>query len=298
MPTDLTFRTAADHTLAGTLYAPADLHPQDVHKAVLIAPATGIGRQFYAAFADYLAAHGYGVLVFDFQGIGESRRGALRDCPASLVSWGSQDLPAALEELTRQFPRASSQLVGHSAGGQLLGLMPNAGRLASLLAVASSSGSVANMPLSYRVKAEFFLRVFIPVSNRITGVSRTNLVGMGGPLPQQVGAQWARWCLGRGYVETGFGKEVRQHVYDTLDLPSLWLNASDDAIATRANVADILRVYPRMAPTAERLTLDPGAHGLDRIGHMEFFRRGSRTLWPLALDWLERHQACRPAPDL
>ncbi|MFC6591408.1 hypothetical protein ACFP81_04865 [Deinococcus lacus] len=98
---------------------------------------------------------------------------------------GANDLSAALDELMRQFPGATYHLIGHSAGGQLPGLMQGAARLSSLLAVAGSSGRLANMPANYRPRAELFMRGIIPLSNALTGVSRTDLVGMGGPLPAQ-----------------------------------------------------------------------------------------------------------------
>lgn len=293
MPSPLSLPTPAGHSLAASLYAPAG----PPLGAVLIAPATGIGRRFYNAFAEYLAGEGYGVLSFDYQGVGDSLQGSLRDCPASLVSWGANDMAAALDELARQFPGVPLHLIGHSAGGQLVGLMPNAKRLASLLAVAGSSGRIAQMPMPYRLKAESFMRLLMPLSNLALGYARTDLVGMGGPLPREAGAQWARWCLARGYVETGFGREVGAHLYDTLDLPSLWLGATDDDIAVNANVDDMIRVFSRMAPRAEKVMLDPAQHGLKALGHMGFFRRESQALWPLATAWLGRHggpEASRP----
>lgn len=77
MPTPIRFATPAGHALAGTLFAPA----APPRGAVLIAPATGIRRGFYAPFAEWLAAQGFGVLSFEFQGIGDSLDGALQDCP-------------------------------------------------------------------------------------------------------------------------------------------------------------------------------------------------------------------------
>ncbi|MFC6591409.1 hypothetical protein ACFP81_04870 [Deinococcus lacus] len=88
-------------------------------------------------------------------------------------------------------------------------------------------------------------------------------------------------------METGFGREVKEHCYDTLDIPSLWLSATDDEIAVPANVDDMIRVFSRMAPRARKITLNPAEHGLKHIGHMGFFRRDSRSLWPLATEWLE-----------
>jgi len=144
----------------------------------------------------------------------------------------------------------------------------------------------------YRLKAELFMRAVIPVSNLVFGVSRTDLVGMGGPLPRVVGAQWARWCRRSGYVETGFGREVRTHGYDILDIPSLWLNADDDDIAVIDNVDDMTRVFAKMAQHAEKRTLHPAAYGLKAIGHMGYFHRSAQGIWPSMVDWLEQHCNC------
>ena len=54
--------------IAATTYSPTT----DVKGAILIGPATGIQRQFYASFASFLAEKGYGVITFDNRGIGGS----------------------------------------------------------------------------------------------------------------------------------------------------------------------------------------------------------------------------------
>ncbi|MCU4568612.1 alpha/beta hydrolase, partial [Acinetobacter radioresistens] len=51
---------------------------------ILICPATGITKNFYHAFAQWLNQQGYPVLSFDFRGIGESLHGALKDSTASI----------------------------------------------------------------------------------------------------------------------------------------------------------------------------------------------------------------------
>ena len=52
--------TCEDSThLTATLYTPK----RAIKGAVMIAPATGIKRQFYAAFANYLCEQGFGVIV-------------------------------------------------------------------------------------------------------------------------------------------------------------------------------------------------------------------------------------------
>lgn len=276
---EISIQTANGAMLAATVF-----FPENLRGAVMMAPATGIPRRFYRPFAEYLAAQGFGVVTYDNEGIGGSLNGHIRDCSASLVSWGRNDMTAVLAELQALFPDSGYHLIGHSAGGQLVGLMENAADLQSLFNVACSSGSVRNMAMPFRAKAAFFMSVFIPVSNRLFGCAHNEWIGMGATLPRNVARQWSEWCLGTGYVRTAFGREVGGHLYDTLAMPARWLFAVDDDIATEANVDDMISVFTAMP--SEKKKLLPNEQGLKEIGHMKFFSRQSHKLWPLAVDWL------------
>ncbi|MCT8988338.1 alpha/beta hydrolase family protein [Shewanella phaeophyticola] len=269
--------------LAASIYMPTT----SLKGAVMMAPATGIKRQFYANFATYLANNGYGVITFDNRGIGGSLHGSIKHNTASLQCWGEKDMPAVLEHLKTTFPKIKYHLVSHSAGGQLIGLMPNAIDISSMFNVACSSGQLRNMRLLYQLQAHFFMNFFIPLSNGLFGHTKSQWVGMGQPLPKTVARQWQLWCNGQGYVKTAFGKTITQHCYDQLTLPSLWVNAVDDDIANNMNVADMMSVFPKL--NGQTLTLTPSEHGLTEIGHMKFFSSKSQTLWPLALNWLDKH---------
>ncbi|UOO81304.1 alpha/beta fold hydrolase [Uruburuella testudinis] len=280
---DIAINTANGGVLAATVFYP----PGEVRAAVMLAPATGMLRRFYRPFAEYLAAAGYAVITFDNQGLGGSLHGAVKDSQASLVSWGQNDMPAVLDELQQLFPGVSHHLIGHSAGGQLIGLMPNAGGLKSVFNVACSSGSVRNMAMPFRAKAAFFMRVFMPLSNAVFGCARNQWLGMGETLPRGVAREWSEWCNGSGYVKMALGKTVHTHLYDTLAMPSLWLHAPDDDIATEKNVKEMMAVFSAMP--SERLLLQPADYGLRHIGHMKFFSRQSQQLWALAVEWLGKH---------
>lgn len=253
----------------------------------MIAPATGIKRQFYASFSAFLANNGYGVITFDNRGIAESLTGKLSACDASLQCWGEKDMPAILEQLKTTFPNTRYHLVGHSAGGQLIGLMSNAAELSSMFNYACSSGQLRNMRLSQWIKAHFFMNLFIPLSNFIFGYTKSQWLGMGEPLPAKVAQQWRHWCNGEGYVKTAFGDTVHKHQYHELSTPSLWVNATDDEIAINANVADMLSVFKKLE--AKTITLSAQDYELSEIGHMKFFSRRSKVLWHYALNWLDEH---------
>lgn len=282
----ITFNNKHDAPLTACLFQP-DIDPSAITTAILLAPATGIQQGFYAAFASYLAEQGFAVLTFNNEGIGDSLTGNIKNCHASLVSWGKYDMTAVLECLKSKIPHAKYHLIGHSAGGQLFGLMDNYTDLTSVFNVACSSGQIKNMKMPYKAKAMWFMDFFIPTSNLVFGYAKTDKIGMGEPLPKRVAQQWRKWCNGSGYIATDFGKAVKNHYYDKITTPSLWINAPDDDIANDANVADMIRVFPNIQASTK--TLIPQDYGLQDIGHMKFFSRKSQILWKIAVDWIKQN---------
>ena len=199
-------------------------------------------------------------------------------------------MPAVLDALQDEFADATYHLIGHSAGGQLIGLMPNYKALTSVFNVACSSGQIKNMDMPYKLKAMGFMDVFIPLTNLTLGYTPADKIGMGEPLPRGVARQWREWCNGAGYIKTAFGKSIHTHFYDEIDMPALWLGFSDDEIANSNNMDDMIRVFSKMP--VEKRYFDPEEFGLNSIGHMRYFSSKTNAkapqLWQMAIDWLAK----------
>lgn len=291
---DITLTCSDEVKLAATIFAPPV--GERIKSAILVAPATGVKRQFYSKFSQWLSTHGHAVMTFDNRGIGDSLCGELRACRASLSAWGYLDMPAAWEEVRRRFPNAGGyHVAGHSAGGQLVGLMHNAidntdeSTITSMFNVCCSSGRITNMDFMFGLRARWFLHVFIPLNNWAFGYSNIQWLGMGEPLPYHVGRQWGEWCNGQGYVKTAFGQEVDRHWYDKIICPSKWIHVSDDDIANMANIHDMISVHSsQFQDAAEIVSLRPVDYGLKEIGHMRFFSSSNKILWNIALQWFAK----------
>ncbi|MEM7645334.1 MAG: alpha/beta fold hydrolase [Pseudomonadota bacterium] len=270
--------------LAATVFRPTG----PLRGAILIGGATGIRRVFYRHFSQALCENGYGILTFDFRGVGDSSLQNPKKDRADIIQWGERDLNDAFGELMKEFPSTKYHLIGHSAGSQLTGLMKNHPHLQSQVSVAGSTGNINNMKAPFWWSAQFFMRVFIPLSNLLFGYSKLDLVNMGQPIPKRVGQQWCEWCLSTGYIRAGLGHEIKSHFYDKVSIPILWLNATDDPIANNENVQEMIELHPNAK--SETKTLDPKEIGIKEIGHMKFFSQKNKSLWPVVFEWIEKHQ--------
>ncbi|EXB27430.1 dienelactone hydrolase family protein [Acinetobacter baumannii 1437282] len=246
---------------------------------ILICPATGITKNFYHAFAQWLNQQGYPVLSFDFRGIGESLHGALKDSTASINDWGIYDIPAAIEALLNRTQAEKVIIVGHSAGGQLLGIASNYHKVAKVLAIAGSTGHVKGLKGKTKVLAPLMFNVIFPVSSYVKGYGATQFIGMGENLPKNVAKQWAEFCSKPGYVMNAIGKTIFEDYHQQIQCPITSFWATDDEIATHSNVKDLLRLYPNAQ--TKLIELNPQQLGYKQIGHMLMFKKSHQKIWPI-----------------
>jgi predicted alpha/beta hydrolase len=287
---DVRFEARDGVPLVGRFY-----RADEARGAVLIAPATGVLARFYAPFAEWLASDRHlHVFVFDYRGIGASLVGKLKDCDAHKHEWGLYDLPAALDTLEARAGGLPLYYVGHSAGGQLIGLLDNVGKITRIAQVAASSGYLPKLDPSLRVQAYVLMHVFMRISNALVGYAACKALGWGEDLPRHVARQWREWCSSPGYVANAFGHEVARHFYDDIRAPLLSLSFTDDKIATDWTVDDLLRLFPNAQIVKQRLA--PASVGLKHVDHVGFFKRTSQHVWPLVADFLTTEGTERVSP--
>jgi predicted alpha/beta hydrolase len=246
---------------------------------VLLSPATGVKQHYYLRFAHWLAQQGHDVLVFDYRGIGLSLQGPLSRCRATLAEWGQQDQVAALDWLLAHTDSEQALMLGHSAGGQMIGLLPNHHRVARLVGVSASTGWLKGMRPGFRVKAWLGLRGVIPLGAMMKGYAPTAAVGLGENLPARVGLQWGQWCAAGGYATNAVRDQPERDFHAHVRTPITVLYASDDDIATDITVKDLLRTFP--AAPKQAIRVQPSHHGLTSLGHIDWFRSSHQAVWPM-----------------
>ena len=171
---NITIPAVDGYVLGATLFLPRGAK----HHAVLINSATAVPRKIYRGFAGYLARRGCAVLTYDYRGIGGSRPPALIgynqpkslvDFKATMSDWAALDATAAVEWMRERYKNLPLNYVGHSFGGQALGLLANNSEVSRALFIAAQAGywKLIASPERYRV---FALLNFV-------GIPLTRLLG-------------------------------------------------------------------------------------------------------------------------
>jgi predicted alpha/beta hydrolase len=286
---DITVPATDGYPLAATLFLPRGAK----RHAVLINSATATPRKIYRRFAAYLAHRGCAVLTYDYRGIGDSRQKALegynRPKPltgfkASMADWAARDMTAAVSWMRERYGHLPLGYVGHSFGGQALGLLPNNTEVSRALLVAAQAGywKLMTSPERYRV---FVMLNFVGLPlTRLLGYAPGRM-GLGEDLPKDVFLQWVNWVMSPHYLfddRALGGLKNFPKFHGAMRAICL----SDDPWATRPAVELLCAGFTSIKP--EILTIAPADAGVGRIGHFGFFRPEHRaTLWRGAAEWLQ-----------
>jgi predicted alpha/beta hydrolase len=236
---------------------------------LLIAGAMGAPQTFYAPIARYLAENGIHVLTFDYPDDGD------------LDTW-ARHVDAMLVETRAAAPGLPLLYLGHSLGGQLLGVLPHAGDVRAAITVTAGSGYYGfNDRMPIRVRLFWF--VFVPLLTPLFGYFPGKRLRMVGDLPKGVAWQWRRWCMHPDYLIAE--DEGRRALFDRVRIPIRGYSFEDDEIVTKRAI-DHLHTFYRSAEV-ERRHAEPADVGARKVGHFGFFSEKSRdTLWRESLEWL------------
>jgi predicted alpha/beta hydrolase len=286
---DITFPAVDRYLLGATLFLPRGAR----RHAVLISSATAVPRKVYRGFAGYLAGRGCAVLTYDYRGTGDSRQKSLVGYnqvkslvgfKASMSDWAALDATAAVAWMRERYKHLPLTYVGHSFGGQALGLLANNAEVSRALLVAAQAGywKLMASPERYRVYA--MLNFVGRPLTRLLGYA-PGWGGLGEDLPKGVFEQWVRWVMSERYLFSDTKLGALQN-FPKYQGAMRALCFSDDPWATRPAVELLCSGFTAAKP--EILNVKPADAGAARIGHLGFFRSEHRdALWRGAAEWLE-----------
>jgi len=265
--------------LSATLFEPG----RGAHGTVIVHGATATPAGYYRRFAEFLAGEGLRVLTYDYRGVGASRPPTLRGYRATLSDWAHQDATAAHRYVRERFGREPFAIVGHSFGGQLLGLVDDAREASGIVLVGAQLGYYGDWPLPSRLALGLVWYALVPAFTSTLGYLPGKL-GIGEDLPAGVAEEWGRWCRHPDYLISEHPDAIGR--FAAIFGPMLFYSFTDDELAPRAAVNHLLARLS--GARVDHRRVHPSQHGGASIGHFGFFRpRFTSTLWRDAASFLK-----------
>lgn len=272
--------------LSATWFIP----PKSQENVVLINAATGVAQEYYAEFAGWLAKQGFHVYTFDYRGIGGSRPADLRDLLSDMHDW-SKDVDAMVSHITRTHPQAKLTVLGHSVGGQLIGMASLTRQADLFLMIGSQTPYWRNYHGWWmRLKLFVFWHATIPMFTKLAGYFPASRLGLFEDLPAQVAKQWSRWAKSKEYIFEELPAE--RPSFEILNQPTLMISFSDDTLAPYKAVLDLKRFYKNLK--VDHWHLHPEDILQKKIGHFGFFKKRMEiVLWREVLSWIHKNLSAR-----
>ena len=255
---------------------------------VIINAATSVRCRHYSRFAEYLCAHGFDVITYDYRGIGESRPTSMKNLDASWSDWGHLDFEAMLKHAQREFPGQPIDVVGHSFGGCAAGLASSGPLIRRLVTVGAQFAYWRDYTPDLRWRMFGKWHVVMPLVTWFCGYFPGKRLGWLEDTPAGVVRDWSRSAPRFEQCPSGrvLAAKVGQLPFAVVTAKTLAISLSDDPYGTVAAIERLLGYFSRSANT--HLRIDPQDIGEQQVGHFGFFRSPYQaTLWPIALSWLQ-----------
>ena len=273
------FKAVDGYPLIGTSYTPNDV----IKAQIVLACATGVPQGFYRRFAEYAAQLGYQVFTFDYRGVSQSAPKTLKGFQMSYLDWGKLDLTAAIDYLAQD--DVSLFVVGHSYGGQALGLTANHHKVTAMYCFGTGAGWHGYMPFKEKIKVQVIWNIVFPPMVAATGYLPWSKLNMGADLPKGVYQQWRKWCKHPTYFFADPEQQQLHEQYAQVKTPIYAVAALDDDWALPSSRYAFMQHY-RHAPM-HFINISADEFRLKQIGHMGYFRKGSEPIWDKMLNTFE-----------
>lgn len=248
---------------------------------LIIASATGVKQEYYQKFSTYLSYSGISVLTFDYIGIGRSLTKPIKELNTNASDWGKNDLESVCQYVIKNYPDSKKVILGHSIGGQLIGLAKSSSEFDKIILVAAQSGYWKFWKGVGRLKMWFNWYMLFPALLYLFGyLNSKKLSGMEN-LPKNVANQWRNWGKKPDYIKSD--KSIIFKYYDKIDKDISAFSIEDDDFAPKEAVEWMTSQYRNS--NVKSTHLNPTDFGIKKIGHFGVFKEKFKsTIWEILLN--------------
>ncbi len=243
---------------------------------VVILSATGVLQNYYYKLASFLQQHNYTVYTFDYSGIGKSKTVPLTKFDTTLSNWATNDIESVFKHIKKLHPTKKINCIGHSLGGQLLGLVPSNKLIHHTILVASQSNHYSFWKGFNKVKVYFNWFIIFPFFTSMFKYLPSKLFIKMENLPKSVAKEFSKWSKQKEYY---FSKKILTEKYHHQITKKITAySCTNDKFAPKKAVDWLTNTYTNAITTRKHLL--PKDYKVQEIGHFGFFRKQFKdSIW-------------------
>ncbi len=272
--------TGKEHNITANIY-----EAEQSAAILIISSATGVKQTFYKKFAEFVSANGVSVITFDYLGIGLSLKQPIKQLKNNASDWGKVDLEAVIKYVEQNYPNSKITLLGHSIGGQLIGLAKSSPGVQKIILVAVQSGYWKLWKGYKRLKMWANWHLLFPALINTFGYLPSKKVSGMENLPKNVAKQWSGWGRKSNYLFDEVSE--KDLFFKDVFTKILSISIENDTYAPKEAVDWFANKYENS--DIRRLHLMPKDYDTKDIGHFGIFReKFAGNLWGLFLKEIEK----------
>lgn len=255
--------------------------------SVILSSATGIRKEFYINFTQFLVQKGYNVLLYDYRGIGQSAPCNLKTSNSYMHEWGTMDMNAALSYMVNEKGFTDIIWIGHSVGAQLIGFLELRQHIRKVISISAALGYWGYFPFPAKWLIWGLWYFVGPIMIKIYGYGAMKKIGWGENLSRNILMEWREWCLNKNYFMELLQKKLGMDKFYFFTTPITAVYLSDDYIANDKTVPLMMNFFPNSP--YEILKLSVKQYTSEKVGHSGIFRkRFEESLWPFLAAVIEK----------
>lgn len=247
---------------------------------LIIAPAMGVKQSFYQRFSEFAKDKGISVITFDYLGIGNSLNENIKYNKDFLISWGNRDLEAVIKYSIERFPSHKKVVLGHSVGGQLIGLAPSIVDLDKIILMSAQSGYWGYWKGFNKVKMFLNWHLLFPILTYFIGYMPSKKFSKMENLPKNIAKQWAKWCRNPNYLFDYFSED--KTFFSKIKCEITSVSFDDDFFAPKKSVDWLSGKFKNAV--LKRKHFFPSDFNVSKIGHFDAFKSDFKNnIWKFLL---------------
>jgi predicted alpha/beta hydrolase len=197
--------------------------------------------------------------------------------PAKLRDWGIMDLDGMLNHVvTKNWTKWQDiTLIGHSAGGHLIGLCRSLTKIKNVILVSAGTGDWRLYSIKQWPRMWIAWYLMVPLLVKILGYIPGQF-GVGHDLAKGVVLDWRNWCTSKHYLFSD--KTLTETYYQQYEGVIHSIGFSDDVgFSPKNTLDDLMKRFTKATKTIR--IYHPSELNKAKIGHFSFFKRDNQSAW-------------------